>query len=325
MISAAIKPKILLDTDPGGDDCLALLWLQSLVHQGHAELVGVTTADGNVDARLTFAGASKVLQLGGCATVEVGRAMPKTASENAAHIHGADGMGNLSQTLPVARQTWDTARSSTELLIEALTGEVTIVAIGPLTNLAIAEQTAPGILRQAKEIVIMGGAVHSPGNITAEAEFNIGYDPEAAAIVFNSGANLVLTPLDVTRQLIFTPEMARSLPAKSAIADFVISLCDFMATTALQYRETQGKRGFLVHDAVTIAYLFYPELFTFRRAQVRIETRGEWTRGKTSIDGRHGAKGNSNAWVGTAVDSANLLAVMLEDLRYLCAKAGQTV
>jgi inosine-uridine nucleoside N-ribohydrolase len=317
------KSRIILDTDPGGDDCFALLWLQSLAHQGLAEIVAVTTAQGNVSAKLTFCSASKILKLGGFETVEIGHAvLPENAAiADASYIHGADGMGNLSHTLADSPQPWETARAADDLLIEKLSaapGQMTIAAIAPLTNLAAAEKKSPGILRSAKEIIIMGGAFQSPGNVTSEAEFNIGFDPEAAQIVLNSGANLTLIPLDVTRQVIFTLEMLHLIhpPMSNPVYDFLVALCQFMVSTALQYRETQGVPGFLVHDAATIAYLFYPEVLTFQRAQVRVETQGEWTHGKTILDRRHGAKAISNAWVAVSVDWVNLLAVMTEDLRH---------
>lgn len=319
-------PKIILDTDPGGDDSLALLWLQSLAKQGFVEMVAVTAASGNVGAPHTFQGASRLLQLGGFDRVEVGRGVVRafdSTIEDAAYIHGNDGMGNLSQTLPASDRAYETARSSDLILIEqlnAMPGEITVLAIAPLTNLAAAETQCPGILQQAKEIVMMGGAFQTHGNVTAEAEFNIAFDPEAAEVVFASGANLIMIPLDVTHRLIFTKEMAMQIAQtrpESAIAQFIVALCEFMTQTALAYRDTQGVAGFLVHDAATIAYLSYPETLTFQRTEVLIETQGKWTRGKTVIDRRHVPKGSANAWVATQVDSFALLASLIEDLKSL--------
>lgn len=319
-------PKIILDTDPGGDDSFAFLWLQSLAKQGFAEIVAVTSVDGNVHAEYTFAAACKLLKLGGFAAVEVARGViggSVSGIEDAGAIHGADGMGNLSHTLPAPHQSYETAQYADDLLIKHLKqapGEITIVAIGPLTNLAAAERRSPGILRLAKEIVIMGGAFEVAGNITPEAEFNIAYDLEAAKLVFYCCNNLVVIPLDVTRKLIFTPAMAQQISAinpESPIAQFIIALCNFMTSTALAFRETQGIPGFLVHDAATLAYLFHPETLWFRRAQVEIETTGEWTLGKTVFDRRYKTKSGANAWVALDVDQINLLAVMVEDLKRL--------
>lgn len=320
------KTRIILDTDPGGDDCFAFLWLLSLVKQGVAELVAVTSVDGNVQVRQTFAAANKLLKLCGFEQIEVGRGVIGGSAgqiEDAGAIHGADGMGNLSHTLPEVTRSFDEARNADDVIIEQLNthpGDITIIAIGPLTNLAAAERKSPGVLKQAKEIVMMGGAFKVPGNITSEAEFNIIYDVTAANLVFNSCDNLVILPLDVTQQLIFTRESAQKLAEvkpESAIARFILNLCNFMVETALQFRETSGIHGFLVHDAVTLAYLFYPETLWFQRAFVQVETQGDRTIGKTLVDFRHRMKAGANAWVGLEVDSVNLLVSMTADLKYL--------
>jgi inosine-uridine nucleoside N-ribohydrolase len=322
-------PKIILDTDSGGDDAVALLWLQSLAGQGLAEIVAVTTTCGNVSAELTFAGASKLLKLGGFDGIEVGRGVSrgeKFSIEDAAHIHGADGMGNLSHTLPNSDRTFAAARYSDDILIENLTahpGEITLVAIGPLTNLAAVERKVPGILQTAKELVIMGGAFQTHGNVTPQAEFNIAFDPEAAQEVLASRRDIVIIPLDVTHQVIFTPSLAtqitqaNSQTSISSLSTFLVALSRFMASTALAYRETKGISGFLVHDALTLAYLFYPETLTFRRAQVTVETQGIWTRGQTLWDCRHTSKSPSNAWVAIQTDSEWVLAHLIEDLKRL--------
>ncbi len=317
-------PKIILDTDPGGDDIFALMWLQSLVKQGLAELIAVTTAGGNVSVNQTFSSASQILNLGGLPDVEVGRGVAiERSPEDASHIHGSDGMGNLSNQLPSPVHTYETARFSDQILIEKLStmpGEITILTIAPLTNLAAAEEKHPGILKQAKEIIIMGGAFHCPGNVTPHAEFNLWFNPKATEIVLNSRNDLVITPLDVTRQLIFTREMMNSIAAThpdSKLAQFLTDLCEFMITTALQYRETNGASGFLVHDAATLSYLFYPETMLYRRAHVQIETQGQWTRGQTLIDDRSSAKQSANAWIATQIDAARFFTSLIEDFKFL--------
>ncbi|MBD2021217.1 nucleoside hydrolase [Leptolyngbya sp. FACHB-36] len=320
--------KIILDTDPGGDDIFAFLWLLSLVKQNLGELVAVTSAAGNVSAQKTFSSASQILNLGGLHHVEVGRGVPlkAAAEEDAAHIHGADGMGNLSTTLPAATRSYETARYSDELIIDKLNaapGEITLVAIGPLTNLAAAEERQPGILRKAKEVVLMAGAFQRPGNVTPHAEFNVWFNPEAAQTVFASRNDLVVMPLDVTTQLIFTREMAQAVSqvnSESRLSKFLVSLCEFMIGTALGYRETGGINGFLVHDAATLGYLFYPETLMLKRARVRIETKGEWTRGQTLTDDRRAAKTGANAWVALRIDEANFFTSFIEDLKYLISR-----
>ncbi|OLP18421.1 nucleoside hydrolase [Leptolyngbya sp. 'hensonii'] len=318
-------PKIILDTDPGGDDLFACLWLLSLVRQGLAELVAITTTQGNVAARRTFTTASQILGLVGLPEIEVGRGVLVVGAEkgDASHIHGADGMGNLSDTLPPAIHDWATARSADDLMIEqirAAPGEMTIVAIGPLTNLAAAETRCPGILRQAKQIVIMAGAFLCHGNVTPQAEFNVWFNPEAAETVLQSCHNTVVIPLDITTRLVFTRAMARSVAQTNSthpIAQLLTGLCEFMIGTALKYREISGIEGFLVHDAATIGYLFYPETLLLQRATVRVETEGHWTRGQTLFDRRHRAKATANAWVALQVDEVGFFASFIADLQAL--------
>jgi inosine-uridine nucleoside N-ribohydrolase len=317
--------KILFDTDPGGDDTLALLWLQSLTKQGYAEIVAVTTVAGNVDGKQTFSNASRILALGGFENVGVGRtAAVVQQNVDAAHVHGSDGMGNLSRTLPEAPHRFGEAPSAAEIIVEELRarpGEITLVAVGPLTNLAAAERQCPGILSKARELVIMGGAFRHGGNITPQAEFNIYCDPEAAETVFSSSDSVVVLPLDVTTRITFTGEHAetiRKTAANRAIADFIVNLTRFMTKTTMSFRETEGVPGFHVHDAATLAYLFYPETLLLRRGKVRVETRGQWTRGQTVLDERHGTKTEANAWVALEVDSSDLLSILSEDLKLLC-------
>ena len=322
----SIKPtKIILDTDPGADDIFALLWLISLSLQGFSEIRAITTVGGNVSAVYTFRAAHKILNLLGVRGIEVGYSAPRVAGEiiDAASFHGQDGMGNLSHTLPEVNLEFDQARCADEIIIENLSqapGEIDLVAIGPLTNLAAAETKSPGILQQAKSIVIMGGAFNCPGNVTPEAEFNIAFDPQAAAKVFASSNQVVVMPLDITNQLLLTPAILTKITetnAQTKLALFLQSLGQFMFKTNLQHRETGGIDGCLMHDAAAIAYLFYPETLGLQRARVEIETTGKFTQGKTLCDRRHVPKINPNAFIATQVDAVSLLTVLVEDLKYL--------
>lgn len=324
-VANLMTKKILVDTDPGGDDIYSLFWLQSLIKQNVVELLAVTTAEGNVPARSTFNAACQVLRIGDLDDVPVARSvevMHKTLTD-ASHIHGSDGMGNLSQTLPPGRRRFGEAPTADDLIIETLQahpGEVSLIAIAPLSNLAAAEIKCPGILKLAKEIVIMGGAFQVAGNITPTAEFNMAFNPAAAQRVFACREDLIILPLDITRDLIFTEELIQQVldaNPESQVGQFIQNLGEFLITTNLQFRETAGVRGFLVHDAIAIAYLFYPELLRFCRGQVSIETEGRLTMGQTLLDRRHGIKTGVNAWVAEWVDGPNLLACLVEDLQFL--------
>ncbi|MGK7891673.1 MAG: nucleoside hydrolase [Leptolyngbyaceae cyanobacterium] len=317
--------KIILDTDPGGDDIFAFLWLLSLVKQKWVDLVAITATEGNVSGHKTFANSCRVLELAGFPQIPVARAvsLPITVGEGAEHIHGEDGMGNLSQTLPPSARDFNAAQPADDLLIERLnadSGSITVIAIGPLTNLAAAEAKQPGILKKAKEIVVMGGAFQCRGNVTPVAEFNIQFNPKAAQTVFDSRNDIVVLPLDITRQLVFTQMMADAVTQQnpnSELAQFIEKLCQFMVGTTLEHRETAGVPGFLVHDAATVGYLFYTETLMLRRARVQVETQGELTLGQTLMDGRHRAKPGANAWVALQVDVPNFFTSFVEDLKYL--------
>ncbi len=316
--------RLIVDTDPGGDDCFALLWVLSLVKAGVVDLVAVTTVEGNVSADRTFTNASQVLHLAGHGAIAVGRGRSRQEPGiDASHIHGSDGMGQLSATLPAATHDIQTAPASDDLLIEQLSanpGDITLIAVGPLTNLASAEAKCPGILRQAREVVIMGGAFQHRGNITPQAEFNLWFDPAAAETVLQSRDDLVMVPLDVTTQLRFTPAMAAMVAQctpQAPLAIFLTQLCEFMVSTAIAYRETAGVPAFLVHDAAAVAYGVYPHLFQFRRALVQVETQGQWTRGQTLMSDRHTPQPTANAWIATNVDANLFFTYFLEDLKAL--------
>jgi purine nucleosidase len=332
MVSPSSLPlrSVILDTDPGGDDIVALFWLMALKQRGLIQIAAVTTVGGNVSAAQTFRNASQMLSLLGDTQTPLGRGLGEISGEDASHIHGADGMGHLSQQLPPPIHSWNTAIASPRLIIQILEQhpqQVTIVAIGPLTNLAQAEQMKPGVLRQAKDVVIMGGAFEQGGNITSHAEFNIYFDPIAAQTVFASRSDLVVLPLDVTHRLLLSQTQGRSLTAAYPHyepARVLQQLWDFLTTTALQYRETQGELGFLVHDAAAIAYLCYPHLFTFQRRQVQIETRGEWSRGQTVWDHRLLPQ-QPNAWVACDVDVAQFFTCLWADFHASFAQAAPPV
>lgn len=383
-------PQIIMDCDPGGDDVFALFWLLALSKQKVCDIRAVTTTEGNVKAPLTFAAADKVLQLLSSAVpgVEVAAQTPAAARHgdrdaravarrayaaavatgaagggdgfsDAAHIHGCDGMGGLSRHLASGTTRYTDAEESYERLIRELEqrpGEITILATGPLTNLADAERARPGVLRKARRIIIMGGALPGTrGNITPLAEFNFAFDAAAAALVMEEAGleDIVLMPLDVTTKLVCTEAMVTDAllegrdvarrgmdsngdamyePTAHGVGQFLHDLSSFMFKTALQFKETDGTKGFLVHDASTILALFYPECLQFTRAQVSVAVseqrgcrHGIDTNGMSFIDRRHCPKLEANAWVGTGIDAAGALSIMIEDLKQLVSAMPSTL
>lgn len=280
--------KVLIDCDPGADDVFALLWL--LINHKHSkipmEIVGITTVGGNVSADATYQNALRMAQFVWATEIPVGKDHHKITAEDAAHIHGSDGIGNLSKMLPPV-QLPEKELDSVEMIIEAIEkygDELAILATWPLTNLAIAEERSPGILEKAKKIIAMGGAVNAQGNVTAVAEFNISYDPESAAKVFAATDNMMLLPLDLTTSLAFTEDNMYSAFKEfknTAKQNFLVELTKFIIGTNMEYRETAYKKWFFIHDAHTVGLLLYPHLYKWAFMQVYVETQGEYTKWQT--------------------------------------------
>ena len=276
--------KIIIDTDPGQDDAIAILL--ALASPEDIDLLGITCVAGNVPLPLTKVNALKVCELAGHPDIPVfaGCDAPmKRKLVTAEHVHGKTGLDGIE--LPVPETKLQEAHA-VDFLIEALrsepSGSVTLVPIGPLTNIATAFDKAPDVIERVGEIVLMGGAYFEVGNITPTAEFNIYVDPEAAEIVFNSGAPITVMPLDVTHKALVTADRLegfRSLGTK--VGDAVASWTDFFERFD---KEKYGSAGAPLHDPCTIAYLIQPDLFTGREINVEIETKSELTLGMTVAD-----------------------------------------
>lgn len=236
---------VLIDCDPGADDVFALLWL--LINHKFAHLpmkvVGITTVGGNVAAGKTYANAVRMCEFVGIDDIAIGKDHRQIESQDASHIHGQDGIGNLSSMLPEVTLP-STEEDSVDMIINAIKAhgkELVILVTGPMTNIALTEKREPGILSQCKKIIAMGGAVNVNGNITPVAEFNIAYDPESAAEVFNATNNIVLIPLDLTTQMVFTEEDMENCFKNinhSVKAEFMRALTKFTIGTNTMFRET---------------------------------------------------------------------------------------
>ncbi|MCU1405468.1 MAG: nucleoside hydrolase [Glaciihabitans sp.] len=271
--------KILLDCDPGLDDALALL----LAHgDPEIELVAVTTVGGNVALPNTTRNALQLREYLGFTTVPVaaGAAVPLVrAAEDAAHVHGAEGLGNVVLPLPTLPAS---TQHAVDLIIGTLRsnpGQVHLVATGPLTNIALALQQEPRLPEWVASFVIMGGSF-TRGNTTPAAEYNIFADPEAAAIVFDAGWQVVMVGLDLTLQAIATaPIVARMQNLGRLGEELVVPLSTFWNDV-----ETAELTGQAVHDVCAVAYIARPGLFTSRPARVDIETTGTFTAGMTVVD-----------------------------------------
>lgn len=269
-----------MDVDTGVDDALALLLALS---SPEVELVGVSTVAGNVSLPRTTDNTLRLLQWAGRDDIPVhaGAERPLVRDPVAADdVHGATGLG--AAQLPETRTA--PAGDGVEFLLSTLQarpGEMTLVATGPLTNLARAEEQVPGVLRQARQVVIMGGAVRVPGNITPTAEFNFYADPHAARQVLASEAEMVLVGLDVTEQIWL--EQAALQACTGPRAAFCRAACEpVIAFESAHY----GFAGMHVHDPVALGAALWPQLFHTQQLWVDVETTGELTAGQVVVDQR---------------------------------------
>ncbi|WP_225029493.1 nucleoside hydrolase [Xinfangfangia pollutisoli] len=275
--------KIIIDTDPGQDDAVAILLALSAPER--LEVLGLTAVAGNVPLALTQRNARVVAQLSGRPVpVHAGCDAPmRRPLVTAEHVHGKTGLDGA--TLP--EPTWPLSpQHGVDFLIDTLRreapGTVTLCPLGPLTNIATAFARAPDIVSRVAEIVLMGGAYFEVGNITPAAEFNIYVDPEAADIVFKSGVPLVVVPLDCTHKALTSRAWVEGLrglgtPVGQAVAGWT----DFFERfDTAKY----GSEGAPLHDACVIAYLLAPHLFSGRHINVEIETGSELTLGMTVAD-----------------------------------------
>ncbi len=276
--------KIIIDTDPGQDDAVAILL--ALASPEEIEVLGITAVAGNVPLELTAKNARIICELAGKPDVKVyagcDRPMAKTLV-TAEHVHGQTGLNGPKLPDPVmALQDGHGVDFIIDTLRAEPAGTVTLCPLGPLTHIATAFERAPDIIEQVQEIVLMGGAYFEVGNITPAAEFNIYVDPEAAEITFRSGVPIVVMPLDVTHKALVTPARndafrALGTPVGTAVAE----MTDFFERFD---KEKYGSEGAPLHDPCVTAYLIRPELFSGRHVNVEIEVASPLTRGMTVAD-----------------------------------------
>ncbi|MCC5971737.1 MAG: nucleoside hydrolase [Pararhodobacter sp.] len=312
-----MRRKIIIDTDPGQDDAVAILL--ALASPDELEVLGITCVAGNVPLELTARNARMVCELAGRTDIKVFAGCDRPLQRKlvtAEHVHGKSGLDGIALPAPVMPLQ---EQHAVDFLIDTLraedSGSVTLVPIGPLTNIATALQRAPDIAGRIGQIVIMGGAYFEVGNITPAAEFNIFVDPEAAEIVFGAGVDLVVMPLDVTHKALTTRprvEAFRAIPGK--IGPAVASWTDFFERYD---KEKYGTEGAPLHDPCTIAWLLRPELFIGRFINVEIETGGAFTTGMTVADWWRVTGRKPNATFIGDIDAEGFFALLTERLARL--------
>ena len=306
--------RIIIDTDPGQDDAVAILL--ALASPEEIEVLGITVVAGNVPLSYTEVNARKVCELAGRPDMRVFAGCDRPLGRplvTAEHVHGRTGLDGPDlpePTMPLQEQ------HAVDFLIETLrsepAGSVTLCPLGPLTNIATAFKRAPDIIPRVREIVLMGGAYFEVGNITPTAEFNIYVDPEAAKIVFGAGVPLTVMPLDVTHKALVTAprnDAFRALGSPVGIA--VAQMTDFFERFD---KEKYGSQGAPLHDPCVTAYLIRPELFSGRHINVEIETGSDLTLGMTVADWWRVTDREANATFMGDIDGDGFFALLTERL-----------
>ena len=285
---------IFLDTDPGIDDAAAIA---AAIFAPELDLQLMTTVAGNVSVEKTTRNALQLLHFWDAnIPLAQGAAAPLVRPQrDAASVHGESGMEGYDfvehNRQPLAKPAFQAIRDALMLA----PAPVTLVAIGPLTNIALLLTQYPECRFNIRRLVIMGGSA-GRGNFTPNAEFNIAIDPEAAALVFRSGLDIVMCGLDVTNQALLAPEYLASLPALNKTGAMLHALFS-------HYRSGSMQSGLRMHDLCAIAWLVRPELFTLQSCFVAVETQGQYTAGTTVVDieGRLGQPANAQVALGLDV------------------------
>jgi purine nucleosidase len=311
-----MKKKIIIDTDPGQDDAVAILLALA---SPELELLGLTTVAGNVPLALTSRNARIVCELAGRRDIPVyaGADRPLLkALVTAEFVHGKTGLDGPSLPEPTMALAEGHA---VDFLIDTLmrepAGTVTLCPLGPLTNIALALAREPRIAARIERIVLMGGGGFEGGNITPAAEFNLYVDPHAADLVFRAGVPITMAPLDVTHQALTTRARVAAIRALGTpLAEAVAQWLEFFERFDEQ---KYGQEGGPLHDPCVIAWLLRPELFTGRDCHVAIETQSPLTQGMSVIDWWGVTGRPANAHVLGGLDADGFYALITERLARL--------
>ncbi|GAC1390240.1 MAG: nucleoside hydrolase [Ktedonobacteraceae bacterium] len=302
--------RIILDTDPGIDDALALFLALA---SPEVTLEAVTTVSGNVSIEQTTYNALTLLTLAGRTDIPVayGSSEPLVRERvHAAHVHGRNGLGDVTLPEPAIAPV---EQQAVDLIIEKIMsnpGEITLVPIGPLTNIALAVRREPRIAQHVHEVVIMGGALRIPGNVTPSAEFNIFADPHAAHIVFHADWPLRLVSLDVTTRVSLQRQQVELLATHGGkVTTAIKQMMDHYFDV---FGPAYGSTTFQMHDPLCLAAAFQPDLITWEPAYVDVELAGTLTLGETVAYFKHPGSPAPNMQVSTGVDSERFLTMFIE-------------
>ncbi|MFT5523923.1 MAG: inosine-uridine nucleoside N-ribohydrolase [Pirellulaceae bacterium] len=303
--------KIIIDCDPGIDDAVALC---HALFESRLEVVAVTAVAGNVPAGQASRNVQTIIErLDPPRFPRVGVATPAetTSSVNAFHFHGSDGLGNAN--FPVSQlHHQHLSEKVISDLVRAHPGQVTIICLGPLTNIARAFQRDPQLPELVDQLIITGGSVASIGNVTPTAEFNMHYDPVSAREVFRSPTTKTLIPLDVTQKLRFNFDFVEELPSEDTKAGaFLRKILPFSFRA---HHQLLGQESIFLHDVISVVAAIHPELFEMAEMAGDVEISGDLTIGATIFDQRRNRDWGINMEVATAVDTAAVKDCILRGL-----------
>lgn len=305
--------KVILDVDPGIDDALALCMA---MFDPRLEVVAVTAVGGNVSPQLATRNVQAIIEqldpprlprLGAASAPESGLPV------DSRHLFGVDGLGDAGLEVAELR----TPHPSEKIIcdeVRAAPEEVTIVALGPLTNIARALQRDPELPSLVGRIVMMGGAVAGPGNVTPAAEFNIFCDPESARAVFRSRTTKTLIPLDVTNRLVLGFDVLSQLPEETTRVGKLVRR--ILPPAFRAFRQESGLEGIHVHDSVALVAVTNPELFVTQEMAGDVEVRGELTVGATVFDRRRVPAWRHNMEVAVEMDVHKVAQQILRNLAH---------
>ena len=309
--------RIIIDTDPGVDDAMAIFYALS---SPELEVVGLTTVFGNGWIDVTTRNALALLELAARPDIPVakgaGQPILSTFDEPAEMVHGADGQGNAGIADPAGEPV---SISAAEFIVRTVMdspGEITLVPVGPFTNIALAMLIEPRLTDNVREIVVMGGNAFTEGNVTPSGEANVIHDAEAADIVFGASCPITMAGLDVTTTVNMTrADLARIGELGNPRADHLARILPYY----LAFHEKYDLDGIHVHDSTAISYLLAPDAFTWVEQPVRVDTGQSLGRGKTIASSGHA--GDESGWQGrrpvrilTGADSRRLVELELSRL-----------
>jgi purine nucleosidase len=301
---------LILDVDTGVDDALAIILA---LRSTEFELLGISTVSGNVDLTKATANTLTVLDVLEAPRIPVaaGAGAPLARPGiTAGEVHGGDGLGGVSGRFPASRR--HAGRDAAGFLfdtIRRMPGELTLVATGPLTNVALAIEKDLRTMRQLRALIVMGGAVGVPGNVGPVSEFNFAVDPEAAAIVLKSGLPVTLVPLDVTERATLSRKHLEGIAPTGRLHAFVTAIT---AATMAYHRMRGEEEGIFLHDPLAVGVALDPSLVRQEPMALAVETRGELTTGMVVADRRRGFLATPTARVCVDVEAERFLRLFTE-------------